>query len=102
MLGEKVTQAVLDDYQSAPIGEKLRATLGFLKKVTLAPDSVDAADARAVLDQGVSRTALEDALYTAYCFNTIDRIADALGFAIPSADDFAAGARALLARGYEF
>ena len=34
VLGEATVQAVLEDLDQAPIGETLRATLAFLRKVT--------------------------------------------------------------------
>jgi hypothetical protein len=37
-------KAVLDDYRTAPIGERLCATLSFLEKLTLSPDEVGPAD----------------------------------------------------------
>jgi len=60
---------VLADYETAPIDEKLRATLHFL--VTLDP-------ARA-LAAGVSKQALRDAADVQAGFELIARFADALG-----------------------
>jgi hypothetical protein len=57
---------VLDDYQSAPIAEGLRATLGFLDTMTRRPEALTADDARAVLAAGVSREALAEAVHVAY------------------------------------
>jgi hypothetical protein len=34
-----VTQAVYRDWRTAPVGEKLRAALGFIEKLTLRPTS---------------------------------------------------------------
>jgi alkylhydroperoxidase family enzyme len=90
---------VLDDFTTAPISEPLRATLAFLRALTNTPEAVTAADARAVLAAGVSPAALSDAIYICALFNTMDRIADALGFAVPS--DFGKGAGTLLTRGYK-
>jgi hypothetical protein len=67
---------VLDDYESAPIEERLRETLRFLETMTLDPERLDATRA---LDAGVSREALRDAAYVAAAFNVITRYADALG-----------------------
>ena len=72
--------AVLTDYRTAPINEKLRATLAFLEKMTLAPGELGAADIVAVRAAGVSDQALLQAAYVGALFNMIDRIADALGF----------------------
>ena len=62
--------------------------------------TVNADDMRAVLATGVSHQQVEDALAIAFAFNTINRLADALGFFVPGPQAFEAGARYLLARGY--
>jgi alkylhydroperoxidase family enzyme len=95
-----LTKAVLEDWRTAPIDEKLRATLGFLEKITLSPEDVGPADADVPRRAGVSDSALIDAVYVCTIFNVIDRISDALDFAIPSADEFNRQARILLKRGY--
>jgi alkylhydroperoxidase family enzyme len=68
--------AILDDYESAPIDERLRETLRFLDAMTLRPDELDASGALAA---GVSRGALRDAVDVSAAFNLIDRFADAIG-----------------------
>jgi alkylhydroperoxidase family enzyme len=73
---------VLDDYRTAPIDARLRATLGFLEKLTLTPDEVGPDDIGPMRAAGVSDQAIEEAIYVAGLFNVIDRIADALGFEV--------------------
>jgi uncharacterized peroxidase-related enzyme len=92
-------QAVLADLDSAPIEEGLRATLRMLGKLTR-QGTVSAEDMRDVLSAGVSRPQIEDALAVCAAFNTTDRLADAFGFELLSPDDFEAGAKFLLRRGY--
>jgi uncharacterized peroxidase-related enzyme len=92
--------AVLADLESAPIEEPLRATLRMLGKLT-ANGTVSAADMREVLAAGVTPRQVEDALAVCAAFNTTDRLADAFGFDILSADGFEAGAKYLLKRGYK-
>jgi uncharacterized peroxidase-related enzyme len=91
--------AALSDLESAPLDEPLRATLRMLRKLTR-ERTVEAADMRAVLAAGASREQIEDALAIAFAFNTINRLADAFGFVVGGPDEFEAGARYLLARGY--
>jgi alkylhydroperoxidase family enzyme len=98
--GAELTQEVLDDYTTAPISEKLRSTLGFLRKLTLQPEAIGPADVHALRAQGVSDAAYLDASYVAYLFNVYVRLADTLGWHVPGAGAFAAGARQLLKRGY--
>jgi alkylhydroperoxidase family enzyme len=93
-------QAVLADLASAPISEPLRATLGFLGKVTRDHEDITPEDVAAVLAVGVTRAQIEDALAVGFCFNVITRLADTFAFEIGSPASFDAGARSLLTRGY--
>ncbi|MBO0785655.1 MAG: carboxymuconolactone decarboxylase family protein [Actinobacteria bacterium] len=92
-------QAVLDDLESAPVEEPLRATLRMLGKLT-AERKLSAGDMRDVLAAGVSRQQVEDALAVCVAFNTTDRLSDAFGFEVLSPEGFEAGAKFLLKRGY--
>jgi uncharacterized peroxidase-related enzyme len=96
--GPKVT-AALADLESAPVEDGLRATLRMLGKLTT-EGKVDAEDMRQVLSAGVSRQQVADALAVCAAFNTTNRLADAFGFEVLSPEDFEAGARYLLKRGY--
>ena len=91
---------MLDDWRTAPVDEKLRATLGFLEKITLSPEEVGPRDAALARRAGVSDAALRDAVYVCAYFNLIDRVSDALDFAIPSPEQFRKGAKVLLRFGY--
>lgn len=91
--------AVLVDLESAPIEESLRATLRMMGKLTL-DGRLSAADVRSVLDTGVSRDQLEDALVVYYAFNITNRLANAFDFRMMSPEGFQAGAKYLLRRGY--
>jgi alkylhydroperoxidase family enzyme len=92
---------VLLDYTTAPIDEKLRATLGLLRKMTLEPEQLTAADVRPVLALGVSRQAVADAMNVAFLFAIYDRLADTLGWDVPAQDAFyESSAQMLLKRGY--
>jgi len=74
--------------------------LGFLEKLTLAPGGIGWDDLSAVRAAGVSDAAVEDAIYVCAFFNIIDRVADALGFTVPSPEDFARRAGRFLEEGY--
>lgn len=93
-------QQVLDDWRTAPIDARLRATLGFLEKLTLEPASVTAADVAPLRAAGLSDAAIEDAIHATVLFNIYDRLADTLEFHIPGPASFAQGAEMLLKRGY--
>jgi alkylhydroperoxidase family enzyme len=82
------------------VNERLRATLGFLEKLTLRPGELSAEDADSVRRAGVSDDALVDAIHVAALFNIIVRLADALGWEIPPFEAFFARADGMLASGY--
>lgn len=94
---------MLDDFESAPIDDRLRATLRFLRKMTLEPDALTRDDARAVLAAGVDKAALTEAIHVAYLFNIYDRLADAMGWHVPdpSAGYYRVAAQRLLKHGYQ-
>jgi alkylhydroperoxidase family enzyme len=94
-------QAVLTDPATAPIDERLRATLAVLRKVTREHQKVTAGDMRALLALGVSRAQIEDALDVCFAFNVITRLADTFEFEVGPRASFDAGARMLLTRGYK-
>ncbi len=56
--------------------------------------------ARALKAAGVTKEEAEDALFVAFCFNQIVRIADALGWEVPDKESFAVSAKSLLKFGY--
>jgi alkylhydroperoxidase family enzyme len=93
---------VLDDYTTAPISDALRATLELLEKMTLDHRSVRPADVQKVMRTGVSKQAIQDALEVAFLFNVYDRLADAMGWDVPSTASgyYTVAARRLLTRGY--
>ena len=78
----------------------MRATLGFLEKLTLRPDELTGEDAEAVLSAGVTREALIDAVHVAALFNMIVRLADSFGWHVPTDEEQAQRADARLASGY--
>lgn len=95
---QKVT-AALADLDTAALEEPLRATLRMLGKLT-SDGTLRTSDVRAVLAAGVSREQVEDALAVCFAFNTTDRLANAFGFDVLSAEAFESGAKYLLRRGY--
>ena len=99
-MGDELVAAVLEDYREAPIDERLRATLGFLEKLTLTPEELAPGDAEAALRTGVSREALVDAIHVAALFNMIVRLADSLEWDVPPFESFLERADAMLAGGY--
>ena len=88
------------DWRTAPLRPELAATLVFLEKLTLRPDELLPADADAVRAAGVSTQALRDAATVCALFNMIVRLADSLGWDVPSWERLTARAPAMLDGGY--
>jgi alkylhydroperoxidase family enzyme len=91
---------VVADWRSAPLRPELAATLVFLEKLTLRPDQLEPADAAAARAAGVSDQALRDAATVCALFNMIVRLADSLGWDVPTFEEFHARADRMLATGY--
>jgi alkylhydroperoxidase family enzyme len=92
---------VFANWREGPLSEQLRTTLALLEKVTLAPGEIVAHDLAALRQAGVTDRAILDATYVCVGFNIIARIADALGFAIPSEEAFSRAAKLLVIFGYK-
>jgi uncharacterized peroxidase-related enzyme len=97
---DSVVPAVLADYRTAPISEKLRAMLAFLEKLTLRPAEIGPEDVAPLRAAGLSDEEIEDAIHVCALFNVINRVADSLGFEEADAKGYATGARMLLKSGY--
>jgi AhpD family alkylhydroperoxidase len=95
-----LVDAVLADFRSAPVSEPFKGALAFLEIMTLRPIELTPEHAKVVLRSGVSTEALKDAIAVGTLFNIITRYADALDFAMPSANEFERAATMLLKRGY--
>ena len=91
---------MLTDWRTAPLDPKLRATLGFLEKLTLTPAEVRAADLDPLRAAGLTDEAIEDAIHACVLFNVYDRLADSLSFHLPGPDGYAASGLNLMKRGY--
>ena len=92
--------AVEADWRTAPVDERVLAMLGFIEKLTLRPDELTHEDAGAVRAAGVSDEAMVDAIHVAALFNMITRLADSLGWDVPTWESFLARADAMLENGY--
>lgn len=90
---------MLADLDSAPIDDKLRATLRMLRTLTV-EHTVSADDMRTVLATGVTKAQIRDALAVCFAFNVMDRLADTFEFHVGPRSHFDAGATMLLRRGY--
>jgi uncharacterized peroxidase-related enzyme len=100
VLDPSIAAAVVTDWHTAQVDDRVRATLGLLEKLTLTPDDVGPRDVRVVLDAGVSPEEIRDAIEVCALFNMINPVADGLDFALPTTADRALNTRVLLKLGY--
>lgn len=100
MLGSDIVTLALEDWRSSALDPRLRAALCFLEKLTLCPNDVNSSDVEPLRAAGVGSTAMEEVVHICALFCLIDRVADALGFEVPSPECFARGAELLLKHGY--
>jgi uncharacterized peroxidase-related enzyme len=98
---DALLKAVLDDWRTAPIPERLRVMLAFLEKMTLNPGDLAPADVEPLRTAGLSDDEITDAIHICGAFNLINRLADALGWEMQ--DDVAVHrfSEMLLTRGYK-
>lgn len=78
--------AVLADWRTAPVSEKLRAILGFLEELTLRPEAVTAANVRLLRSAGLRDDAIREAIYVCFLYNVQARLSDAFAFELPDAN----------------
>ena len=97
---DAVVAAVLDDWRTAPVNERVRAALAFLEKLTTSPENLSLKDIEPMRAVGINAKAIEEVVYVCFLFNVMDRLADAFGFDLHSPEEFTRGGRALYARGY--
>jgi alkylhydroperoxidase family enzyme len=95
-----VWEAIVADWRTAPVRPELAATLIFLEKLTLRPDELEPADVEKARSAGVSEQAIRDAATVCGLFSMIVRLADSLGWDVPSPERLAARAPAMLEGGY--
>jgi uncharacterized peroxidase-related enzyme len=98
---ESLVQSVLEDLYTAPVDQKTKAMLGFLRRLTLEPFNIGAADIALLRTASLSDEAIEDAIHICANFNVINRLADAFGFELPSPQGLARSTEILLTRGYQ-
>jgi len=76
---ESTLAALLDDVATAPVDDKLKPILAYVRKLTLTPARMTEADATAVYAASWSPQALHDAASVCGVFNLMNRLVDGLG-----------------------
>jgi uncharacterized peroxidase-related enzyme len=90
----------VDGWADGRYGAKATATAVFLDALTRDPGAVGPEHAASLRDAGVDAAAAAEAVYIAYAFSVVNRLADSLGFAYPSERHRIRGARILRRIGY--
>lgn len=85
-LSHETVAAVLEDWRTAPVSDRLRATLKYLEMLTLRPSEVNGGTMRELKAAGLNDRAIREATYVCFLFSVLDRLADALDFAMPTED----------------
>ncbi len=74
----------------------------YLEKMTLAPEALGAEDLAPLRAAGISDEAITDAVHVCAAFQVYDRLADAMGWHVPTEPSFwSKQARYLLKAGYD-
>jgi len=92
--------AVWDDFESAPVNDRIKAALRLIVRFVDQPEDLGPADFHELRALGVRDEGIEEVLEVAALFNIVTRVADALEFHIPEWEDFKRGAERMLAHGY--
>jgi len=99
-----IDEAVLDslwtDITHAPVDEKMKPVLRYVRKLTETPSRLTDTDADAVYAAGWSDEALVHAIAVCAYFNQMNRLVEGAGI-VGHAEGYAANAGALFARGYK-
>lgn len=95
-----MVEAVLEDYRSAPIGEKERALFAFLERMNAESNRLGQADIDAVKAAGWSEEAIYDAITVCALFNFYNKWIDATGVSDMPAAAYEASGRRMAEHGY--
>lgn len=76
---EALLQALVDDFDSAPVDDRLRPLLAYVRKLNTLPSRLVTADAEAVFAAGWSEEALMEAVEITALFNFMNRLIEGAG-----------------------
>ncbi len=77
---------LLEDLDAAPVEDRFRPVLAFVRKLTLSPSAMTQADADAVFEAGWDEKALHDAIAVCARMNFMCRLVEGYGFVPMDAD----------------
>ncbi|MEL6384635.1 MAG: peroxidase-related enzyme [Cyanobacteria bacterium J06626_18] len=100
-IDSQLLEAMLQDLDTAPVGDRFRAVLALVQKLTLTPSKVTQGDIDAVAQAGWSERAIQDAIEVCALFSFMNRIVNGYGFETPDGQQMAAMAKGINTHGYE-
>ena len=74
-----LADALIDDFDSAPVNDKLRPLLAYAARLNTLPSRLTDADAQAVYNAGWSEEALYETIQICALFNMMNRIIEGVG-----------------------
>lgn len=98
---EGLLEALLEDPDSAPVEDKFRPLLAFVRKLTLTPSEMEQADADAVFAAGWDERALHDAILITARMSFMNRLVEGYGFMPMDPERAKADAELRVAKGYQ-
>jgi uncharacterized peroxidase-related enzyme len=81
-----LVEALIDDPDNAPVDDRLRPILAYVRKLNTLPSRIVPADAQAVYDAGWDERALYEAVQVCALFNMMNRIVEGAGIDFDYAD----------------
>ena len=75
----ELAPALVRDWRSAPITDRLRAILAYVERLTLEPSQMEEADVERLREAGLDDAAILNACEVASYFAFVNRMADGLG-----------------------
>ena len=90
-IAPEVMVKLMVDIDSAPVDERLKPVLAYVKKLTQTPSRMVDADAQAIYDAGWDERAVHDAALVCATFNYMNRLVDGTGVSAEQAEARAQG-----------
>jgi alkylhydroperoxidase family enzyme len=84
---EATISSLLANIQTAPVSEKLKPVIAYIRKLTLTPTQMTQQDAEAIYAAGWDERALYDAVQVCCLYNFMNRFVEGLGL-VPRPDQF--------------
>lgn len=99
-IDETVFDELMNGIDSAPVDDKLKPVLKYVKKLTLTPSKIVQGDAQAIFDAGWDDQALVDAASISACASFFNRFVDGVGVDVSAEVARDTGATVLPTIGY--